>query len=143
VTTLPPRFLGIDHGARRWGLSFGDELGVATPLPALVEADPARRWEALSAVIAGRRVTEIVLGHPLNMDGSAGFKAKEVEAFGERLRRAHGLPVHLVDETLSSYEAEEATPRRARRALRPSGIIDSRAATIVLQDYLDGRLRLP
>lgn len=143
MTAASPRFLGIDHGARRWGLSFGDELGVATPLPALVEADPARRWEALSAVIGRRRVSEIVLGHPLNMDGSAGFKAKEVEAFAERLRKAHGLPVHLVDETLSSYEAEEATPKRGRRALRPSGVIDSRAATIVLQDYLDGRLRLP
>ncbi|MEY3609384.1 MAG: hypothetical protein RLZZ447_2172, partial [Verrucomicrobiota bacterium] len=43
------RFLGIDYGTRRIGLSFGDELGVATPLPALVEADSIRRWDTLLA----------------------------------------------------------------------------------------------
>ena len=137
------RFLGIDHGARRWGLAYGDELGVATPLPALVESDPQRRWAALAAVVRQRRITEVVLGHPLNMDDSEGFKAKEVEAFAVRLREGFGLPVHLVDERLTTYAAEEATARPKRRALRASGVIDSRAATIILQDYLDGRLRLP
>lgn len=131
------RFLGIDYGARRIGLSYGDELGVATPLPALTDADPAKRWIALMSLVIQRRITDIVLGHPLNMDGSAGFKAKEVDAFAARLRTETKLPVHLVDERLTSYEAESTIAKSKRRDIRASGVIDSRAATIILQDYLN------
>lgn len=131
------RCLGIDHGARRIGLSFGDDLGVATPLPALTEAEPERRWAGLEAAIRQRRITDLVVGWPLNMDGTAGPKAKEIEAFAARLRAAFGLPVHLVDERLTSYEAESTIAKSRRRDIRASGIIDSRAATLILQDYLN------
>jgi putative Holliday junction resolvase len=134
------RCLGIDYGARRIGLSFGDELGVATPLPALTEADAEKRWTALRQVIAQRRITDLVLGYPLNMDDSAGFKAKEVDAFAARLRQEYGLPVHLVDERLTSYEAESTIAKSKRRQVRASGIIDSRAATIILQDFLNQKI---
>lgn len=137
------RCLGIDFGARRWGLAYGDDLGVATPLPALTGSDPARKWAALQALARERRVTDLVLGLPLNMDGSAGPKAKEAERFAERLRTELGLPVHLVDERLTSFEAEETIPKSRRRAVRASGIIDSRAATILLQDFLGQRHPLP
>lgn len=137
------RCLGIDYGTRRIGLSFGDELGVATPLPALVEADEARRWVALAAVVRQRRVTELVVGYPLNMDDSPGFKAREVGAFAARLRTEFGLPVHLVDERLSSYEAESSIAKSKRREVRASGVIDSRAATIILQDFLNQRIPPP
>jgi putative Holliday junction resolvase len=136
------RCLGIDYGARRIGLAYGDELGVATPLPALVMADEARRWAALAAVARERRVTDLVLGYPFNMDGSAGFKAQEVDRFAGRLRAELGLPVHLVDERLTSYEAEASIPPARRRAVRASGIVDSSAATIILQDYLNQQLGL-
>lgn len=138
---LGMRFLGIDYGTRRIGLSFGDELGVATPLPAITEADRERQWVALRTVATQRRITEIVIGHPVNMDETVGQKAKEVEAFAERLRTEFKLPVHLVDERLTSYEAESTIAKSKRRDLRASGIIDSRAATIILQDYLN--LRFP
>lgn len=137
------RCLGIDYGARRIGLSYGDELGVATPLPALTDADPAKRSAALAAVVRQRRVTDIVVGHPLNMDDSAGPKAKEAEAFAEALRREFGLPVHLVDERLTSYEAESTIARARRRQVRASGIVDSRAATLILQDFLDQKIPSP
>jgi putative Holliday junction resolvase len=131
------RCLGIDFGARRIGLSYGDDLGVATPLPALTEADPAKRWAALKQVVAQRHVTDLVIGHPLNMDDTAGFKAKEVEAVAARLREELKLPVHLIDERLTSYEAEATIAKSKRRDIRASGIIDSRAATIILQDFLN------
>jgi putative Holliday junction resolvase len=134
------RFLGIDHGSRRIGLAYGDDIGVATPLPAIVSDDPSKQWAGLAAVLKVRRITEIVLGHPLNLDGSAGPKASEVEAFAKRLRSEFGLPVHLIDEGLTSYEAESTIPPSKRRAVRGSGLVDSRAATIILQDYLDGRI---
>ena len=136
------RCLGIDHGSRRIGLAFGDELGVATPLPALTESDPTARWAALGAMIRQRRVTDLVLGYPFNMDDTAGFKAKEVDAFAERLRGEFGLPVHLVDERLTSYEAESTIAKSKRRDVRASGIIDSRAATIILQDFLNQKIPL-
>jgi len=135
------RFLGIDYGTRRIGLAFGDELGVATPLPALTQSDPTQRWAALLAAVRERRATELVLGHPLNMDDTVGPKAKEAEALADRLRADLGLPVHLIDERLTSYEAESTIAKSKRRDVRASGIIDSRAATLILQDYLD--LRFP
>ncbi|MCC6414636.1 MAG: Holliday junction resolvase RuvX [Opitutaceae bacterium] len=134
------RCLGIDYGTRRIGLGYGDEIGVATPLPALVQADAMQRWEALTRIVRDRRVTDLVLGYPYNMDGTAGFKAKEVDAFAAELRTRFNLPVHLVDERLTSYEAESTIAKGRRREVRASGLVDSRAATIILQDYLDQRM---
>ncbi len=136
------RCIGIDYGSKRIGLAFGDELGVATPLPALVEAEEAQRWLSLLAVVKERRATDIVIGYPLNMDDSAGFKAKEVDAFAGRLRVATSLPVHFIDERLTSYEAESTIAKSKRRLVRASGLIDSRAATIILQDFLDQHVPL-
>lgn len=134
------RCLGIDYGAKRVGLAQGDELGLATPLPALTESDPAKRWVSLCEIVRLRRITDIVIGYPLNMDETVGFKAKEVEAFADRLRAATGLPVHFVDERLTSYEAESSIAKNKRRDVRASGIIDSRAAAIILQDFLNSRI---
>lgn len=137
------RCLGIDYGSRRVGLSYGDDIGVATPLPAVVETDPAKRWESLIALIRQRRVTDLVIGWPLNMDDSIGPKAKEVEAFAARLHAEVGLPIHLVDERLTSHEAEASIPKHRRREIRSSGIVDSRAATLILQDFLNQHIPLP
>jgi putative holliday junction resolvase len=132
--------LGIDYGAKRLGLSHGDEIGVATPLPALIEPDAAKRWEKLGGFIKQHRITDLVVGYPYNMDGSVGFKAKEVDVFVEQLKEKFGLPVHLVDETLTSHEAESTIAKKSRRDVRSSGLIDSRAATIILQDFLDQKI---
>ena len=123
------------------GLAYGDEIGVATPLPAITSGDPAKQWAGLAAVLKERRITEVVVGHPLNMDGTAGPKAREIEDYAQRIRSEFGLPVHLIDERLTSYEAESTLAPSKRRAARKTGMIDSRAATIILQDFLDGRLR--
>lgn len=133
------RFLGIDYGTRRIGLATGDELGIATPLPALVESDLGARRLALAALVRQRRVDELVLGYPLNMNGSAGYKAKEMEALAAELRAEFGLPVHLVDERLTSHIAETGMNQKQLREIRAKGIIDSRAAAVILQDYLDQR----
>lgn len=137
------RCLGIDFGTKRVGLSYGDDLGVATPLPAIVEADERQRWSVLIETIRSRQVTDLVIGWPLNMDDSVGPKAREVEAFAAKLKGELNLPVHLVDERLTSHEAEASIPKARRRGLRGSGIVDSRAATLILQDFLDQRIPLP
>jgi len=142
------RFLGIDYGTRRIGLSYGDEVGVATPLPALVQNEERARWAALERVVRERKITDFVLGYPYNMDGTAGFKAREVDQFAEKLRVRFGLPVHLVDERLTSYESEQMArsakrSARAQREFRASGVVDSRAATLILQDFLNQRVPPP
>ncbi|MDB6094469.1 MAG: Holliday junction resolvase YqgF [Verrucomicrobia bacterium] len=124
-------------------MSYGDELGVATPLAAIIDADPTKRWAALKAQIAQRRATDLVLGYPLNMDDSVGPKAKEAEALAARLRVECSLPVHLVDERLTSYEAESTIAKAKRREVRASGLVDSRAATLILQDFLDQQIPPP
>ncbi len=136
------RCLGIDHGTRRVGLSYGDDLGVATPLPALVDADPAKRWASLLALIKQRRITDLVIGYPINMDETVGQKAKEAEALAAKLKAETSLPAHLIDERLTSYEAESTMSKSQRRDVRASGIIDSRAATLILQDYLNQKVPL-
>lgn len=131
------RCLGIDYGTRRIGLSYGDEIGVATPLPALVQSTHDQRWEALGEIVQNREITDFVLGYPYNMDGTVGFKAKEVDAFAARLRDIFKLPVNLIDERLTSFEAESSIAKSKLRDVRASGLVDSRAATIILQDFLD------
>ncbi len=137
------RCLGIDYGTKRVGLAHGDEIGVATPLPALIDADPAVRWTKLGETIRARRITDLVLGYPYNMDGTIGFKAKEVDAFAAKLKAEFGLPVHLVDETLTSTEAESSIAKKDRRAVRGSGLVDSRAACLILQDFLNEQFPPP
>ena len=137
------RCLGVDYGARRIGLSYGDETGVATPLPALTGADTEKRRAALVALAKQRRVTDIVIGLPLNMDGSEGFKADETRKFAARVQTDLNLPVHFVDERLTSCEAEATIPKSKLRKIRASGLVDSRAATIILRDFLEQKLGLP
>ncbi len=134
------RCLGLDYGTKRIGLAYGDDVGVATPLPAVLEGADESRWAKIGEAIHQRRITDLVVGYPYNMDGSAGFKALEVDEFVIELKSRFGLPVHLVDETLTSYAAESSISKKDRRGVRSSGVIDSRAATIILQDFLDQRI---
>jgi putative Holliday junction resolvase len=131
------RFLGIDYGERRVGLAFGDELGVAVPLPAAVEPEGDARLRHIVQLAGERGITDLVVGYPFNMDGSVGFKAREVDAFIERLSDLLPLPVHRVDERLSSRAARGHLPNRRDDELRRSGRIDSMAASLILQDFLD------
>lgn len=135
-------YLGIDYGEKRIGLSFGDEIGVAVPIAALTQPSLKDRLNALAEVIKTRRISALVIGYPYNMDGSAGFKAREVDAFIERLEARFRLPVHRVDERLTSHQAQadlrqQGRSTRSDRKVRKSGDIDSRAAALILQDYLN------
>ncbi len=139
-------YLGIDYGEKRIGLSFGDDVGVAVPIPAAVEPTREARLQHIGQEITRRRVGALVVGYPYNMDGSVGFKAKEVDAFIEELEKRFGLPLYRSDERLTSQQAEAGmaaiqgkkrqTPKQ-KQAQRKTGELDSRAAALILQDYLD------
>lgn len=131
--------LGIDWGEKRIGLAFADELGIALPLPAAVATSKKARMQEIEAAIQYKRVDSLVVGYPLNMDGSVGFKAREVDAFIVELEKRFRLPVHRVDERLSSHSVEQGLKGQKRKPTRQSGEIDSRAAALILQDFIEER----
>ncbi len=137
------RVLGLDFGERRIGVAVSDALGVMAQAAAVIERRSLPEDVRRIGEIAKRRgVGKIVLGLPLNMDGSAGPQARRVRRFAGRLRRELGLEVEqLWDERLSTVEAERALleadeSRAARREAR-----DAVAAAVVLQSYLEAQRR--
>jgi len=125
--------LGLDHGGRRIGVAAGDtETRMAFPRPALVR----RNLDADLAVSEGAGL--VVIGLPLNMDGSEGPQAAAARSFGDRLA-ALGMRIAYQDERLSSWEAGERLAEAGARPSRRSGQLDSAAARVILQQYLDAQ----
>lgn len=131
------KYLGIDWGEKRIGLSYSDEIAVAVPLPAIIKKTTKASLEALDQIIKTRNVDHIVVGYPYNMNGTCGFKAKAVDAFITTLKTRFHLPVSPHDERLSSHQAKQATKAMKIKDKRISGKTDSRAATLILQSFLD------
>ena len=135
------RVLGIDAGERRVGVALSDELRVlASPLVVLDRGHGlAPVLDALAEVARSEGVTHMVVGLPLNADGSQGRQARRAQDFARTAERVIGVPVELWDERLSTREAEEIARAQGRnmRRLRQSGQLDAIAAAVILQDYLD------
>jgi putative holliday junction resolvase len=133
------RVVGIDHGSRRIGVAVGDtEIGLAFARPALATRSTEAAVDAVRRVADEEGATTVVIGLPYRMDGSEGRQAAVVRAFGARLRRI-GLEVAYEDERLSSWAAGEGLAEAGRRPRRESGEVDSAAARLILQQYLDAR----
>ncbi|MGB0343921.1 MAG: Holliday junction resolvase RuvX [Coraliomargarita sp.] len=137
------RYLGIDWGEKRIGLAYADEVGVAVPLAAAVASTKKARMQQIETTIRERGIGELVVGYPLNMNGSAGFKAREVDDFIGQLEKRFRLPVHRIDERLSSHAVEQGLKGCKKKPERRSGEIDSRAAALILQDFVEERLHRP
>jgi putative Holliday junction resolvase len=133
------RVIGLDHGSRRIGVAVGDtETGMAFARPALRTRSLAEAVDAVGRLAEEEEAGTVVIGLPLGMDGSEGPQVGIVRAFGERLGRI-GLEVVYEDERLSSWAAGEGLSEAGRRAPRESGELDSAAARLILQQYLDAR----
>ena len=101
------RLLGLDHGARRIGVAIGDtQTGMAFARAAIQRRGLDRDLALVRGLCASEGVEQVVIGLPLNMDGSEGPQAAAARSFGERLSRI-GLQVHFEDERLSTWEARE------------------------------------
>jgi putative Holliday junction resolvase len=130
------RILGIDAGERRVGLALSDETHLlATPLRVLVRAAGlAPVMDAIVDVVRREGVTHVVIGLPLNADGSAGKQAKRAQDFARVAEKVCQVPVTLWDERLSTREAELIARAQGKRARKD---LDAVAAAVILQDYLD------
>lgn len=132
------RILALDHGSRRIGVAIGElETGIAFARPAIRRRNLAVDIDTIAALVRDEDATLVLLGLPLNMDGSEGRQAAAAREFGERLA-ASGLSVTYADERLTSWQAAEQIAAEGRRPARGSGELDSAAARLILQEYLDG-----
>lgn len=121
------RILGIDYGTKRIGLALSDELGLLARELSIVS--PSDFFQNLAGLIAEYDIESIVLGMPHNMSGQDTDKTREVQAFKVKIEALSGLPVHAIDERLSSQMAEQISGS--------SKNLDSLAAQIILQNYLN------
>jgi putative holliday junction resolvase len=134
--------LGIDAGERRVGVAMSDELRLLASPVTVLDRRPkglAPVFEALVEIVQREQVREIVIGLPLNADGSEGRQARRAREFAGLTERVVGLHVTLWDERLSTREAEAIVRAQGRnlRRVRQRGELDAIAAAAILQDYLD------
>lgn len=139
------RILAIDYGRRRIGIAVADSaVGIAEPLATLERVNRNEDMRRLRELAREHRVKQILVGLPLRLDGTRGEMAEEAERFAQRVRKQIGLPVQLVDERLSSWEAERKMEEEFGKQLRSLSrkkdeskiSVDSIAAVVILREFL-------
>ena len=132
----PGAILGLDPGERRIGVAMAVPGGsMALPLTVL---DATGDWAAaLAELVAEHRVAGIVVGLPVSLSGSEGAAAARAREFAAGVGERLGLPVHLVDERLSTVAAGRALAEAGARGRRSRRVVDRSAAAVILQTWLD------
>jgi putative Holliday junction resolvase len=150
--TKTVRILALDYGRARIGLAIGNTgAGLAHPLGTLDRINRNEDMRRLRELVREHGVQQIVVGLPLRLDGTHGDMAEEATRFGQRVHKQMGLPVELVDERLTSWEAERlleeqqgrtlhAASSKQRKKESPKLGVDAMAAALILKEYLDRRL---
>jgi putative Holliday junction resolvase len=130
------RYLAIDYGTKRTGLAVCDagEM-IASPLGVLHGRKDLIR--EIGQIIAAENIEAVVLGLPLNMDGSEGPQAKQVFAFAEQLKPHLQIPIHFQDERLSSFGAEQKLREIGLSRAKKRERLDALAAAEILQTFLE------
>ena len=129
--------LAFDFGLRQIGVATGNcLLGTTQPLPILRAKEGIPQWRALEELVEEWRPDLLVVGDPLNMDGSAGELCKRARKFANRLHGRLGLPVEMADERLSSFEAKQNRREQGHRGDFRQQPVDSYAAELILQTWL-------
>ncbi|MBK9715581.1 MAG: Holliday junction resolvase RuvX [Kouleothrix sp.] len=136
----PGRVLALDVGERRIGVALSDPTRVlASPFTTLRAQPRARVLGEIAALVQRNEVAEVVVGLPLTLSGEIGPQALIVQAFAAELQQALAVPVHLLDERLTSVAAERMMIDLGLRPEQRKARIDEVAASIILQDFLDAR----
>jgi putative Holliday junction resolvase len=139
------KHLALDVGERRIGVALSDESGLlASPLTVIHRASKAEDFAVISRLALEHRVGVLVVGHPLNADGSAGPQARRIERYAAALEsalqsRGLDLPIVLWDEYSSTERAQQAMISAGRKAKDRRARIDAVAAAVILQDYMETR----
>ena len=132
------RYLAIDLGDKRTGVALGDDAsGIATPLEVITTTSEPELFNQLGRVIEREGPDALVVGWPLNMDGSAGPSADKCKAIADRLGQSTGLPVHLHDERLTSAVADEQMAMTGLTHKQKKARRDALAAAAILSGYFE------
>ncbi|MDD3786726.1 MAG: Holliday junction resolvase RuvX [Hydrogenophaga sp.] len=130
--------LGFDYGTKRIGVAVGQTLtGSARPLTIVRARDGKPDWEAISRLISEWQPAALVIGLPVHMDGTEHERTTRAQRFGNQLAGRYNLPVHRVDERLTSYEAE----LDLRAQGKGGEALDAVAAQLILQSWLDAHVK--
>jgi putative Holliday junction resolvase len=130
------RIIGIDHGDARTGVAASDGLGLtAQPKELIRERDMAKTAARVAEIARELEAAEVVIGLPVNMDGTEGPRAKKARRFGAAVESLLDVPVRFWDERLTSMQAERALRGRGSRQRKAK--VDVISAQIMLQSYLD------
>lgn len=132
------RYLGIDFGTKRIGLALSDPEGrIAVPLATLERRNDRSAAREIAAIARREGVGHLVVGEPLGLDGRRGEAAGRARRFAERLAELTGLPLEMVNESLTSVEAAERLRAAGVDPRRHPERLDAVAAQILLQEALD------
>ena len=137
---LPPqsRLLGLDAGEKTIGVALSDSLRtIATPLLTLSRTKFLKDAEKLKALTDKHEVGALVLGFPLNMDGTTGPRAQSVRTLAGSLQRHIALPLLLWDERMSTMAAERVIQEASLSRGKRDAVVDKLAAAYILQGALD------
>lgn len=141
-TTKSGRILALDVGSHTIGMAVTDPLGItAQGLETLRRKNKRTDLAALGKVVRQYEVAEIVVGLPLRMSGEEGTQSGKMREFVVVLEKQFGLPVHLVDERLTSVEANRVLRESEMSIKKRAGAVDRLAAVLILQNFLEMRSR--
>ena len=132
------RYLAIDHGIKRTGLAVSDASETFTT-PLAVITGSSELIPRILNFIESEAIEAIVIGLPLNMDGSEGPQSKIVRDFAEKLKKDIEIPIHFHDERLSSFNAEKKTVEWGLTRKKKKKRLDAIAAADILQSFLEGK----
>ncbi|MCK4267489.1 MAG: Holliday junction resolvase RuvX [Actinomycetia bacterium] len=136
------RIMGIDYGSKRLGVAISDSSAtLAQPVTVVERSKIANDLMALAKLAKDYDVEEIVVGYPLSLTGVAGKQAAIVDSFIKKLEVEFALPVAKYDERLSSKEADVWLKQMGVRGKKARKKIDSVAAALILQSYMDRKIR--
>ena len=134
------RYLGLDLGTKTLGLAISDKMGIlSSPFKVLRYNDVNVLIDELIEIIKEEEVDELVLGLPKNMNNSLGFASERSLNFKELLESKINIKIHLVDERLSTVEAEKYLISTDTKRNKRKKVIDAYAASIILDTYLKSR----
>jgi putative Holliday junction resolvase len=135
------RVLGIDLGSKRIGVAVSDRTGtIASPLTVIQRSGSTNRdHQVIARLVLEEEAEAVVVGLPLNMNGSAGPAAKAAAAEAKALATVVGVPVHTSDERRTTVTADQAMLEAGLNAQERRKRVDKVAAAVLLQHWLDGR----
>ena len=131
------RIMAIDYGDAHTGIAISDPTGFLTGFTTVINAyRPEAVAEQIAALAKEHGAEELVLGHPINMDGTRGPRSEKARAMAELLKEATGLPVVLWDERRTTIDAHQLLFNSGKNAKKRKKVVDAVAASLILEGYL-------